>query len=139
MEMNNYNMEWNADAQANKVWGVLAYILFLIPLLAAPKNSQFARYHTNQGLNYFIFWLAIVIVLNIIQAIVIAAAWSGAGLYSLAYGYAWGGIAAFGIIWTIVGIIFAILFILGLVHAIKGEKKPLPIIGKLNILKVDMS
>lgn len=44
-----------ADIEANKVMGILAYIwiLFLVPLLAAP-NSKFARFHANQGLILFI-------------------------------------------------------------------------------------
>lgn len=42
------------DIAENKIIAALAYILFLIPLLAAPK-SKFAKFHTNQGL-----WLNIV-------------------------------------------------------------------------------
>ena len=44
-----------ADAEQNKVFGILAYlgILCLIPLLAA-KDSRFARYHANQGLVLFL-------------------------------------------------------------------------------------
>jgi uncharacterized membrane protein len=127
--------DWASDARQNKVWGILAYILFLIPLLAAPKNSKFSRYHTNQGLSFFIFWLVIVIVLNIVQAIVVAAMFSGTAWL---YGYGWGGLAIFGIIGTVVGILFAIIGIVGIVHAAKGEKKPLPLLGKINILKVEM-
>jgi uncharacterized membrane protein len=127
--------DWAADARQNKVWGILAYILFLIPLLAAPKNSKFSRYHTNQGLSFFIFWLVIVIVLNIVQAIVVAAAFRGTAWL---YGYGWGGLAIFGIIGTVVGILFTIIGIVGIVHAAKGEKKPLPLLGKINILKVEM-
>jgi uncharacterized membrane protein len=127
--------DWAADAQQNKVWGVLAYILFLIPLLAAPKASKFSRYHTNQGLSFFIVWVIVVVVLNIVQAIVLAAMFSGTAWL---YGYGWGGIAIFGIIGTALGIIFAIIGIIGIVHAVKGEKKPLPLVGKINILKVEM-
>ena len=42
-----------ADIEANKIMAVLAYIFFLIPLLAA-KESPYARFHTNQGLLVFI-------------------------------------------------------------------------------------
>ena len=42
-----------ADIEANKMMAVLAYIFFLIPLLAA-KESPYARFHTNQGLLVFI-------------------------------------------------------------------------------------
>jgi uncharacterized membrane protein len=127
--------DWAADAQQNKIWGVLAYILFLIPLIGGPKNSPYTRYHTNQGLSFFIVWVVIVIVLNIVSAIVTAAMFSGGGL-GLLYGYGWGGLIIFSIIGTILGILFAIIGIIGIVHAVKGERKPLPIVGKINILKV---
>ena len=42
-----------ADIEKNKLMAVLAYIIFLIPLLAA-KDSPFAKYHTNQGLVLFL-------------------------------------------------------------------------------------
>jgi uncharacterized membrane protein len=127
--------DWAADAQQNKVWGILAYILFLIPLIGGPKNSPYTRYHTNQGLSFFIVWVVIVIVLNIVSAIVTAVMFSGGGL-GLLYGYGWGGLVIFSILGTILGILFAIIGIIGIVHAVKGERKPLPIVGKINILKV---
>ena len=37
------------DIEENKVWGILAYIIFFLPLITAPK-SKFAKYHANQGL-----------------------------------------------------------------------------------------
>jgi uncharacterized membrane protein len=126
-------MEFKNDEQQNKVWAVLAYVLFLIPLLAAPKDSKFARYHTNQGLNFFIFWLVLVIVLNIIQAIVIAVTFSSAA--GLVYGFG-GGLLAFSFIWLIFAVVLIVFFIQGVLHAVRGETKPLPLIGKINILKV---
>lgn len=45
--------------QNDKIFGVLAYIgiLWLVPLLAAPK-SKFAKYHANQGLVYLFLKLS---------------------------------------------------------------------------------
>ena len=40
------------DIEKNKIMAVLAYIIFLIPLLAA-KDSPFAKFHTNQGSSIF--------------------------------------------------------------------------------------
>ena len=40
------------DIQANKTMAILAYIIFFIPLIAAP-NSRYAKYHANQGLILF--------------------------------------------------------------------------------------
>lgn len=121
------------DAEKNKTWGILAYIFFLIPLLGGPKDSKFTRYHTNQGLVFFIFWLALVIILNIIQSIVMAATFGG-GLAGLYYGLS-GGFLAFTFIWLIYAVVVIVFTILGIMHAAKGEMKPLPLIGKFQILK----
>lgn len=37
------------DIYDNRIWGILAYFLFFIPLIFA-KESKFARFHANQGL-----------------------------------------------------------------------------------------
>lgn len=98
------------DVQQNKTMAILAYILFLIPLLAAP-NSKFAKYHTNQGLVLFLTGFAIGIVGNLIPII------GPLLIVPIAY----------------IGIF--VLAIIGIVNASKGEAKPLPIIGGISILK----
>ena len=93
----------------------------LVPLLAA-KESPFARYHTNQGLALAIVEIAWWILSAILTAI------AGAS-YSL------GLIAIVGVISWILGIIFLVFSIIGIVNAAKGEMKPLPLIGGIKILK----
>lgn len=71
--MNEENIVFNSeDVQNNKVMGILAYfgILFLIPLLAA-KDSQYARFHTNQGIVLFIFSVALNIIGNGISFVIL--------------------------------------------------------------------
>ena len=92
-----------------------------MPLLAA-KESPFARYHTNQGLALAIVEIAWWILSAILTAI------AGAS-YSL------GLIAIVGVISWILGIIFLVFSIIGIVNAAKGEMKPLPLIGGIKILK----
>ncbi|MBQ4043229.1 MAG: zinc ribbon domain-containing protein [Clostridia bacterium] len=103
-----------ADIEANKVLSLLSYlgILWLIPLLAAP-NSRFAKFHTNQGL---ILWIAnlIVGVAGGVLAIIPILGW----LVALA-----------------LGIIMLVLMIIGIVNAVQGRAKQLPIIGKYTLLK----
>ena len=96
------------DIEKNKAMAVLAYIIFLIPLLAA-KDSKFARFHTNQGLVLFIGGIRS----SVIAAILIIG---------------W-------IIAPIAGIIITILAVIGIVNALGGKAKELPIIGKFQILK----
>lgn len=107
------------DAQDNKVMAVLAYIIFLIPLFAA-KESPFARYHTNQGLVLAIASVAYVIVYSILSSIVLAISWRLFLVFSI---LGW------------VSIVFLILAIIGIINAVNGKMKPLPIIGGIKILK----
>ena len=106
-----------ADIEGNKVMAILAYIgiLVLIPLLAA-KDSKFARFHCNQGLVLFIAELIISIVLGILGAIP-KIGW------------------IFGIIGSLVGICFLVLVIIGIINAVNGKAKELPLVGKFKILK----
>ena len=112
-----------SDAQQNKVMGILAYLswLVIVPWIAA-KESPFARYHTNQGLVLAIGEIAWWILSAILTAIATAA-------YSLGF------LAVIGVISWILGIVFLVFSILGIVNAAKGEMKPLPIIGGIKILK----
>ncbi len=96
------------DIEKNKVMAVLAYIIFLIPLLAA-KDSKFARFHTNQGLVLFIG----AILSSVIAAIPLIG---------------W-------IIAPIAGLAITVLAIIGILNALNGRAKELPLIGKFKILK----
>ena len=107
------------DAEDNKIMGILAYlgILFLVPYLAA-KESPFARFHANQGCILFIVEVAFYIVMFILGMIL------PLGLYLI-----------ISLLYFVCGIGIFVLVILGIVNAIKGEKKELPLIGKYTILK----
>ncbi len=107
------------DAPDNQAMAVLAYNIFLIPLFAA-KESPFARYHTNQGLVLTLAAVAYGIVYSILSTIVLAISWR---LYLVVSILGW------------VGVVFAVLSVIGIINAVNGRMKPLPIIGKIKILK----
>ncbi|MEI7025819.1 hypothetical protein [Paenibacillus sp. y28] len=107
--MSNLQME-DADVQNNKAMGILAYILFFIPLLAA-RDSRFAMYHANQGL---VLFLAGVIV-NILG-------WVIPFLGPL-------------LILPLGSLAVLALAIIGIINAAKGETRQLPLIGGFTILK----
>ena len=93
---------------------ILSYfgILVLIPIFAA-KDDPFVRYHANQGL--------VLLIANIAVAIV---------------GFILGFIPVIGgIISWIISIALFVLMILGIINAAKGEMKPLPFIGGIEIIK----
>ncbi len=96
------------DIEKNKVMAVLAYILFFIPLLAA-KDSKFARFHTNQGLVLFIGGIIASVV-----AVIPVIGW---------------------IVAPIAGLVITVLAIIGILNALNGRAKELPVIGKFKILK----
>ena len=96
--------------EGNKIMAAISYIwiLFLVPLLAA-KDDAFARYHANQGLVLFLAGIVIGII-GIIPVVGTVIAFVG-------------GIACF------------VFTILGIINALKGEMKPLPFIGGIEIIK----
>lgn len=100
-----------ADVEKNRVWAILSYILFVIPLLGA-RESKFAMYHANQGLNLFLA----AIILNIVGTIIPIIGW----LIIVPLG-------------NLVVLIFAIL---GIIKAAGGKAEPLPLIGQFNLFKL---
>ena len=96
------------DIEDNKIMAVLAYIIFLVPLIAA-KESPFARFHTNQGFVLFLGWLLCGVV-NIVPIL---------GLIASAIG----------------GLLVLVLSVIGIINSAKGEAKELPIIGNIKLLK----
>ena len=101
------------DIENNKVFAALAYlgVLVLVPILAA-KDSKYAMYHANQGLILFIAQ----IVLSVIVSIIISIS------------------SILGFISGIFNLIVLVVQIIGLVNAIQGRAKELPIVGKYRIL-----
>lgn len=100
-----------SDIDQNKAMAIIGYlgILFLIPMLAAPK-SKFAQYHAKQGM-----------ILFIAEVILWAAVWVLA-LVTIGIG---------AVLFPIVSIVALIWTILGIVNAANGQTKPLPVIGNL--------
>ena len=112
----------NRDAQENKAMAILAYFgpLLLIPLFAA-KDSPFARYHTNQGLVLTLACIAFSIVCSIVYAILALISWRLVFIGS--------------ILLSLVGLVFTVLAVIGIINAAKGRKQDLPIIGGIRILR----
>jgi uncharacterized membrane protein len=115
------------DAQDNKVMAILAYLLFFIPLLTgAHKTSPFVKYHTNQGTVLFIAMVAWGIIYAIVTAI-FTAILLGTGAWRL-----WSVVSMIlGLLWFVP----AVFCVVGIVNAVQGQMKPLPVIGKISIIK----
>ncbi|MGI6436029.1 MAG: hypothetical protein ACOX0F_11835 [Syntrophomonadaceae bacterium] len=96
------------DIEQNKTMAGLAYILFFLPLVACPE-SQYGRFHANQGLLLLILGFGGGTVLTIIPII----GWLLLPIFSLG--------------------VFA-LAVIGLINGFGGKAKELPIIGKFRLL-----
>ena len=111
-----------ADIEQNKAMALLSYIgiLFIIPLLAAP-NSKFARFHANQGLVLFIAEIVLGVAVSIVSGILTAILWFLSIIMAL--------------VGSLLGLVGFIFMVLGIVNAINGKAKELPLIGGIKLIK----
>ncbi|MCR5154792.1 MAG: hypothetical protein K6B75_08110 [Lachnospiraceae bacterium] len=95
-----------------KVTGIISYITIIGWIIAfACGDREGAKFHLNQSLVLNLANLILTFLANIL-----------------------GGIAILSVVFWVLDLLFFVLWILGLVHAITGEEKPLPIIGNFKIL-----
>jgi len=107
---------------------ILAYIFFFVPLLAGTfRKSEFVRFHTNQGTVLAIFSIGYSIVYGIISSILGVIFAINAGLWVIGTII----IGVLGLLWLLP----LALCILGIVNAATGKCNPLPVIGKITIVK----
>jgi uncharacterized membrane protein len=93
----------------DKLWAVVAYFLFFVPLIVVKNRSSFLNYHINQG------------IILLIVALV--------GNFGLDFLPFWLAVLTwFKSLWNIALIA---LLVTGLKHVLAREIKPLPVIGRL--------
>jgi uncharacterized membrane protein len=90
----------------NTGMAVVAYILFFVPLLTDAKNDSFVKFHVKQGLVLLITSVAISVVGSFIPVI------------------GWSVIRPLGGLFTLV------LFVMGVLNAVNGVEKELPVVGQ---------
>lgn len=83
---------------------VIAYIIFFLPLLTDSKNDPFVKFHVKQGLVLFVAWVA-----DSIIGMVPILGW---------------------VIAPLLAIVLVVLFVIGIMNAVAGKEKELPLIGK---------
>lgn len=100
-------------SQDEVICSALAYIgiLFLVPLIVA-KDSKFALYHANQGLVLFLAELAAFFVAFILTPVLI--------------GF---------LLWPLIWLAGIIMLIIGIMNVAAKQMKPLPVIGKITLIK----
>jgi uncharacterized membrane protein len=118
------------DVEQNKGIAVLAYILFLVPLVAAP-NSKYARYHANQGLLLFILLIVVCVAVAFLQGALFLARWGLESIPVLKAFFTCG-------IWILQPALlmgWLALVIAGIINAANGLKKPIPVVGHWTLIK----
>lgn len=108
------------DIQKNKGMAALAYIIFFLPLVVCP-DSRFGRFHANQGLLILIGAVGGGIVLSILSFIL--------GLISYYL------IFISTLLYIVLYVGLAVLIIMGIINAVNGQAKPLPLVGHIKIIK----
>lgn len=128
--------ETHVDTQVedNKFMAVLSYIgfLVLVPIFGC-KDSKFVQYHASQGLSLsvctFVYSTCSWIITMILGVFFKPS-------YNFLLGYVPNPLVSIvSIILGLGSILFIVLAIMGIVNAVKGECKMLPVIGKLDLLK----
>lgn len=104
------------DIENNKVLSLFSYIsfLFIIPLIAC-SNSKYAKFHVNQG------------IMLCITNVVFEAILKALKVLELSFAY--------DIVDAIVNIGLTVFMVIGIVNAVTGKAKKLPVIGNFTIIK----
>lgn len=95
------------------IYGALAYlgIAVLVPILFR-MNVKFVRFHVNQGLVLFIT----------------------ESLLSVLYGFV-GGIPILAMVVSLLRLLCVAFMLFGVVSAVRGQEKPLPVVGKIHLIR----
>ena len=111
---NNQQTNTQSEVDSGKVMAILSYfgLLVLIPYFSE-KNNSFVVFHAKQGLNLLILEVIAVFATSFISSFI----------YFFSY------------VSTLVSLAAFVLSIIGIVYAAQGEKKELPVVSQIKIIK----
>lgn len=95
------------ETEKNIGMAVVAYFLFFVPLLTDSKDDPFVKFHVKQSLVIFCLSLA---------------------FYLIRFFFYLG--RFFYLLYPFISLAILALFIIGIINAINGNKKELPVVGK---------
>ena len=96
----------------NTGMAVVAYFIFFLPLLAEAKKDPFVKYHVRQGLGLLIAFFALRFITLFLITPFSYMFWS-----------------AFMFVLWLINLFLVVLLVIGIMNAINGVEKPLPVIG----------
>lgn len=111
------------DIEKNKGKAVFCYltVLWLIPFLMW-RDSSYVKFHINQGLNLLLCEAVLVLADKLLGFLL------GPGLI----------LGIWGFIYSIGSLVLMVFVVLGIINAIGGQTKKLPLIGEWNFLNTDI-
>lgn len=124
------------DIDSGKGMAVLSYILAPIPYFVEKKNP-YVKYHAVQGMNLFIIAVAYSIINSILQSVIKVKcvnadlnAWFELAGETCRITPWWVTLPL-----ALISIAISVFAIIGIVYAVQGKTKELPLIGKIKIIK----
>lgn len=114
-----------SDIDNGRAMAVVSYVIALIPYFAGDKKNKFVRFHAVQGMNIFIACLVLWVAWWLISAMFF-------GFFGIGFLFVWG--ILFAIVW-ILSAVLAIVDIIGLIYAVQGQMKEVPIFDKLKFIQ----
>jgi len=96
----------SADAEKYRGMAILAYVIFFIPLLTEAKDSPYVKFHVKQGLIVLLSSIAV----SVIGSIIPFLGWF--------------------LILPIGSLLVLFIWIMGIINALNGEEKQVPLVGK---------
>lgn len=114
---------------------IIQYVAWAAPLVIffIEKESPFVKFHAIQALILEAVYCVFTVVIGIISAIIAAAYYANASIYSYYYNYraSIGGVMACSIILMIIGIALSVFAIIVMVKAYGYYEYKIPVIGNL--------
>lgn len=96
------------EMDSEKVWSVVAYLCFPLPLIFARNRTKLLNYHINQSI--------ILLIVSVLGQIILSS-FFGNAMWSFP-----------GRIWNL---LITILMIVGIINAVNKKMEPLPVIGHM--------
>ena len=119
------------DIKNNTFMALLSYLSFLVFIPYFSNNSKYVRYHAIQGMNLFILWCIYSILNNVLSLVKIDKIITVGNFRAARLVTPW----FISYPMNIIGILFGICSVIGIIYVCEGRAKELPIIGKIKIVK----
>jgi uncharacterized membrane protein len=122
------------DVESGKGMAALSYIIAPIPYFVE-KSNKFVKYHARQGMDLFVIWIGYVILYKIITSVIkvngSCGSWLGIELGNYCRVTPWWIVLPL----SLVGLCISVIALIGLINAVTGKAKELPIVNKFKIFK----